>query len=290
MPHPHELFADGERYQLAGMLDKALDRFEAAAHSAESPALRSAAIRKQADVLRARCAWDEALEMARLAQQVAEENDLAEAAAEALNAEAAVHHSRGDLDLAAPLYRRMIDLTPDARIRGIALQNIGTIAAMHGDHTRAQVHFRDSYHSFEVAGYRRGMALALNNYGRSALECGNAGSAETILVDAEELALQLNDLDLAHMCKLNRAEAMLVRGCLDDAEMLVSQAVGHFGMSGNQWRRLECLRLLGDIGRLRQNDREAQLYYEAALAVARELGARRDIDALESRLQETKEI
>jgi hypothetical protein len=80
---------------------------------------------------------------------------------------------------------------------------------------------------------------------------------------------------------------MLERGALDDADELASRAIGYFGMTDNQWRRLECLRVLGDIGRLRGNEKEAQLYYKAALDVAARLEARREMEMLQQRISVT---
>jgi tetratricopeptide (TPR) repeat protein len=173
-------------------------------------------------------------------------------------------------------------------VRPAAQQNIGTIAAMQGDHARAELHFSRSYGAFRDAGYERGMALALNNYGRSALECGNHALAEHVLAHAEQLALRLTDIDPASMCMLNGGEAMLARGAVDEAEDLACRAVGHFGMAGNQWRRLECLCLLGDIERVRHDEAAATLYYEAALAVAREVCAGAEIRKLEARLAQDR--
>src|SRR5687768_14920151 len=95
---------EGSTYLIAGMLDKALARFEAAAAATRSPAVKAAALRRQADVLRTRCQWDDAVARARRAQDVAAENDLPDIRAEAVNSEAAVYHARGDLDRATELY------------------------------------------------------------------------------------------------------------------------------------------------------------------------------------------
>lgn len=235
-------------------------------------------------MLRTRCEWDAALEHARRAQALAIEFDLTDALAESINSEAAVYHARGEHARAEELYERMLELTSDSRVRGVAMQNLGILAALRGDHQFAEQRFRESFRAFRDAGYERGMTMTLNNYGRSALESGNAELAESLLHQAEHLALALNDFDLANMCMLNRAEAMVSRGALDEADELASRAIGHFGMTNNQWRRLECLRLLGDIGRVRGKETEAQAYFAAALAVARQLNARVEVESLEHRL------
>jgi hypothetical protein len=56
--------------------------------------------------------------------------------------------------------------------------------------------------------------------------------------------------------------------------------MGHFAESGNRWRQVECLRLLGTINE-RAGDRDgAARCYERGLALAQEIGAVTEIRSL----------
>lgn len=285
MPAPRELLDQGVRYESGGVLDRALASYRAAADAAHhEPACRAEALRRQADVLRSTCDWEQAIEAARASAALARSRDLHTLLAEALNAEGAVYQSRGMLDQAQTLYEQMLTLSTDLKIRGIALQNLGSLDAIRGDYPRAEERFVESFQCFQAGGYERGVVIALNNYGRAALDRRADGVAHPVLVRAESLARSLMDLDLLALARLNLAESHLRRSEIEPAQELASDALGYFGNTRNHWRRLECLRLLGDIAIVQQHADSARKFFEAALRVANEIGASLEADTLQLRL------
>jgi tetratricopeptide (TPR) repeat protein len=275
---------EGLRLEKFGMLDRALAHYEAAA-SGDDPLTVTTAWRRRASVLRTRCDWDGALAAARESAAVAVRHGLTDAHAEALNAEAAVFQSQGDFRAARPLLERILGMTTDPRIRGVALQNLGAIAAEGGDVETAEHRFLESYRCFQAAEYLWGQAFALNNYGRAAMDRENFEIAERVLMRAVDLAREIEDLDLAAIATMNLAETMLCAGELERADEAASTALGYFDMAGNRWRRVECLRLLGDINRRDQQLETAQRCYAQGLELARELGVHLEITRLEDRLR-----
>lgn len=285
MPEPLGDIEEGLRLEKAGMLDRALAHYEAATEGSD-PLTVATAWRRRASVMRTRCEWDGALAAARESAAVAERHGLHDAHAEALNAEAAVFQSQGDFVAAVPLLERALEMTTAPRIRGVALQNLGGIAAEQGDLETAEHRFLESYRCFRDADYSWGQAFALNNYGRAAMDRGNLEIAERVLTQAVELARSVEDLDLSALATMNLAETMLAADDFDRAEEAASAALGYFDMVGNRWRRVECLRLLGDINR-RHGDLEiAERCYTQGLALARELGVQLEIIRLEERLRD----
>jgi tetratricopeptide (TPR) repeat protein len=284
MPEPLGDIEEGLRLEKAGMLDRALAHYEAATEGTD-PLTVATAWRRRASVLRTRCEWAGALAAARESAAVAERHGLDEAHAEALNAEAAVFQSQGDFVAAVPLLERVLQMTPQPRIRGVALQNLGGIAAEQGDLETAEHRFLESYRCFRDAEYAWGQAFALNNYGRAAMDRGNLEIAERVLTQAVELARSVEDLDLSALATMNLAETMLAADHFDRAEEAASAALGYFDMVGNRWRRVECLRLLGDINRQQREAEIADRCYTQALALARELGVHLEIIRLEERLR-----
>lgn len=286
MPDPRQRLDDGVRRERAGLLDSALERYRQAAEETNDPAVAAEARRHQADAHRHRCEWDAAVEAARISAEVAERAGLVDLLAEALNAEAAVYMSRGDFDGAAPLLRRMHDLTDDARLRGIALQNLGSIAAQSGDLNAAQRSYQQSYECFRRARYRRGEAMALNNVGRATLDRGDVAPAAEILRHAVELARAVEDGDLLALAMTNFGEALMREGNNTEAEEMASSALGFYSMSGNSWRRIETLKLLGDIHVRRVDMETAVACFRQGLALAREIGARVEAEQLERRISQ----
>lgn len=284
MPEPLGDIEEGLRLEKFGMLDRALAHYEAAAHG-DDPLTVATALRRRASVLRTRCDWEGALAAARESAAVAVRHGLADAHAEALNAEAAVFQSQGDFAAARPLLERILDMTADPRIRGVALQNLGAIAAEGGDLGTAEHRFLESYRCFQAADYAWGQAFALNNYGRAAMDRENFEIAERVLARAVALAREIEDLDLAALATMNLAETMLCAGDLERADETASTALGYFDMAGNRWRRVECLRLLGDINRRDGQLEIARRCYTQGLELARELGVHLEITRLEDRLR-----
>ena len=285
MPQPRELLDEGLRHEKAGVTDRALDCYRSAFDATSDPAERSEAWRRQAHVQRVRCEWHEALAAAREAAAIAEAAGLRDEYAEALNAEAAVYQSRGDYDMARDLYTRIPTLTADDRIAGVALQNLASLRAMEGDYAGAEGHFREALEAFERSDYDWGRAHVLNNLGRLAFDQDRMEEAERMLLDAIEATKLLDDLDLLALARLNYAEVLLARSECGDAELVASASLGHFATVGNQWRRIECLRVLGDLHACSGTTETAQRFYTIALQVAEEIGAKAEQAKLRERLQ-----
>lgn len=272
------------------MLDEALRCYEGAADAAGSPAEASEALRHQADVLRIRCQWDEALTRSRRSEAVAQDAGLVDATAEAINAQAAVHQSRGDFDAASPLYERALGIATKERIRGNALQNLGAIAAMCGDHAAAAERFEASVKCFEADGYERGVAIALNNLGRASIEQADFAKAEEVLDRAVTQARKIDDLELSSVALVNFSEALMQRGAYPQAEQGASEALGFFKISGNLWRQVECLRLLGDIQAIRDDEETALRLYRQGLTIAEQIDAHPEAAQLRGRIASIEDV
>jgi len=285
MPTPRELIDQGNRYETGGVLDRALESYEAAARASDrDPRTRAEALRRIADVFRSRCQWEEAIASARASADHARVHNLDELLAEAINAEAAVHQSCGDFTTAEAQYLDMLAITGSPRVRGIALQNLGTLAAMRQDFEEAERRFVESFECFTRAGYRRGVVFALNNYGRAALDRDNNAVAHSILERADAEARELMDLDQLALVRINLAESLLRRDDVDRAEELASAALGYFGNTENHFRRLECLRIMGDIAAQRGRTEAARRFFEAALSLARQIRSQPEESSLQGRL------
>ena len=284
VPPARALLDDGLTCAKAGMLDRALDYYTAALAAAEDDALVAESYRRRSHVHRMRCEWESALEAARQSVAVARASALEEPTAEGLNAEAAVHQSRGDFELATPLYEQILTLEVSDRVRGVALQNLAATRAMQHDLQSAEQYFREAHDCFERAGYAWGRAHVLNNLGRLALDLGKRAAGESLLGDAIEEAKRVGDLELIATARINLAEALLGREAYDQAEECASAALGHFTTEGNQWRRVECFRLLGDMHAQRGSVALARSLFDTAMRVALEIGAKAEQQKLQDRL------
>ncbi|HKG90561.1 MAG TPA: tetratricopeptide repeat protein [Gemmatimonadaceae bacterium] len=277
MPDPLELLEEGIRCEHSGALERAFERYQSAAELAEDPDVVSEALRRQAEIYRSRCEWENALETAHRSADVARRAKLPGRVAEALNAQASVYMSRGQFDTAAPLLGQILALTTDDRLRGIALQNLGTIAAQRGDLDAAEQRFAESGRCFERAHYARGQAFALINSAAVQLDRGHYERACELSREAVGRAREVNDMELIALATKNLAEACVGKGDLAKAEDHASEALGFFKLVENSWRQVECYRLLGDICVRRGQCDAGVACYQHGLNLAQRIGAQGEI-------------
>jgi tetratricopeptide (TPR) repeat protein len=283
VPDTNELIDEGTAAERIGLLDRAASCFSQAATS-DDPMLQAIALTKLADVHRSRAEWDIALELARRAQCVARSLGVKTIADDAIVAEANVLMCRGDFAAATTVFESLLATATDPRLRGVVLQNLGSILAQIGQLGAAERAFSESYGFFRQAGYRRGEAIALNNYGRVALDRQNTALAEQLLEEALAIARDVDDGDLVALATLNLAEAMAQRGENKRARDLASAAFGHFGGCGNRWRQVECLRLLGALHEREECLEDAERCYDRSLTLASEIDAQGEIAAVRDAL------
>jgi tetratricopeptide (TPR) repeat protein len=280
MPDAANLLEEGMRFEGYGVLDRALERFAKAAEDSTDPALISEALTHQSRIYRCQSEWESAIEVAQRARQLASAAGLDRLVNEAVIAEANVMICRGEYQPALALFHQVLETTDDARVRGIALQNVGSILAQQGRLRAAERAFAESFGCFRRAGYRLGEATALNNQGRVALDQGNAALAEQILEQARIVACAIDYAELVALATLNLAEALIARGDLARAEESASTALGYFSASGNRWREIECHRIIGSINERLGGVADAVRCYQKALCLANELGAHQDVRIL----------
>lgn len=279
-----DLIADGVRAERAGALDRALDAFRTVCETSSDPDLCAQAYTHEADVRRAQCDWAGATEAARKAQGIAWDADLAERYLESLNAEANILSARGRFDEARPILERVVAGATDPRLRGIALQNLGTILAQSGQRGAAERSFAESLGNFHKAGYERGECIALNNLGRLALDGGDSARARPLLERAFRIAQHLEDLDLAALAGLNLGWSLCATGELDRAQDHAMEALGYFAGCENRWREIECFRLIGDINARCEDYANAERCYGLALTYAEQIDCAPEVRATRERI------
>ena len=278
------LLRGGMVHQRAGALDEAMVLFRRVAASPD-PEIASAGWRHVAGVHRLHSDWDDALDAARRAARIAEDIGVRELYAEALNAEAIVHQMRGDFAQAIPLLEQMLTVTADLKGQGLALQNLGSIAAQQGDFARARQHFVQSHRCFERAGYTHGVAFVQNNFGRAALDHANARVAVPMLEDALGAARRVGDQDLEALVHRNLAEAAVSLDDRDRARTHLEAAERSFTAAGNRARLVECVRLRGELAEREEGAEAARALYRNAYALATEVGALGEVAKIAAHLR-----
>ena len=282
----HESLDAGRRAEHADDLQRALHHYaDAAIHAGDDPAVVTRALTGQAGVYRRLSDWELAADYARRARELAEDADLPILRAEALVAEGNALMCSGRFDEAVIVYDRLSRVATDDRQHGIAMQNLGSIHAQRGDHGAAARAFEQSRALFEKAGYARGVAIATNNLGRLAHDCGDYARAEPLLRAALDAARDVEDAELCALALINLATLRAAQGACTEAGSMAAEAFGHFVVSENRWRQVECLCVLADIAESQGDHENARAHLNRGAEIARAIGARVELSRIEKRLR-----
>ena len=281
----HESLTAGRRAEHADDLQRALHHYaDAAIRAGDDPAVVTRALTGQAAVYRRLSDWELAADYARRARELAEDADLPMLRAEALVAEGNALMCSGRFDEAVIVYDRLSRVATDDRQHGIAMQNLGSIHAQRGDHAAAARAFEQSRVLFEEAGYARGVAIATNNLGRLAHDVGDLERAEPLLCAALDAARDVGDAELCALALLNLAQLRVAQRNFAEADSMITESFGHFAVSENRWRQVECLCVLADIAEAQGDRDDARAHLTRGAEIAREIGARVELAKIEERL------
>ena len=275
----------GFRFEQGNSFERALEAYRDALAARPTALERIEAHLRVARVHRYLAQWDESSAEAAEAIRLADEADAHDLAAEAMNVEVGVLQIRGFIDEGDALAQKALLRARSARVRGITLQNLGRGAAERRDFAASDKYFEESIEAFRSANYDIGVAVALTNAAKAALDRGDPQRALMIGEEAIGLTRRLNLLDVLLTAVQNQAAANAAVGQFDAAESLLTEALGHFTSARNPIRQAECLEIMGEMSEARGNDAEtARRCYARARELAVAAGDRQLVDRLSKRL------
>jgi hypothetical protein len=94
----------------------------------------------------------------------------------------------------------------------------------------------------------------------------------------------VEDAELCALALLNLAQLRAARGAFADAGPMAAEAFGHFVMSENRWRQVECLCVLADVAEGEGKPDDARAHLERGAEIAREIEARVELARIQKRL------
>jgi len=184
------------------------------------------------------------------------------AVANAINLRAIFRWQQGELDEAARLYadaRERAIHVGDARLAAMTAQNLGVIANIRGDFTRALLFYQASLADYRTMGLPRDVCVALNNLGMVYTDTERWEEAEHAYREAVELARDLGDIALRVQIEVNVVEMWIARGDIPraraaaDAAMALASKMGDTQVPGDAYRLLGVIaRESGELARAEQ--------------------------------------
>ena len=182
---------------------------------------------------------------------------------------------QGELDAAVQLYndaRERAVRTGDAKLAAITAQNLGVIANIRGDFTRALQFYQASLADYRSMGMQRDVCIALNNLGMVFTDTERWDEAELAYREAIEIVRELRDVTLRVQIEVNAVEMWVARGetaharAAADAAMELASQMGEAQVPGDAYRLMGVIeRESGDLARA-----EALLQRAADVAAARQ--------------------
>ncbi len=156
------------------------------------------------------------------------------------------------------------------QMRARALRAHGGIAAIVGDHARAEQLFERSLSAFQAAGDRRGVAHLLARLGYSALYRGQSARARRLADASLPLAREVGDRRTEALALGLAGEVAYSAGDHVRSVELVKQSAALAAEVGYHWQRARMLRRLADWALDRQDFDEASSAAREALCLARD--------------------
>jgi diguanylate cyclase (GGDEF)-like protein/putative nucleotidyltransferase with HDIG domain len=182
---------------------------------------------------------------------------------------------QGELDEAVHLYndaRERALRTGDAKLAAITAQNLGVIANIRGDFTRALQFYQASLVDYRSMGLQRDVCVALNNLGMVYTDTEQWQEAELSYREAIEIVRDLRDVALRVQIEVNVVEMWVARGDIPraraaaDAAMELASQIGDAQVPGDAYRLMGVIeREGGDLVRA-----EAMLQRAAEIASSRQ--------------------
>jgi tetratricopeptide (TPR) repeat protein len=263
----------GFRFEQAGSLERALEAYRDALAARPTPVEEIEGRLRIARVYRGMASWEQSRTESTEAIRLANVIDAHDLAAEAMNVEVGSLQTQGFFAEADAIALVALERAQSSRVRGITLQNLGRSAAERREFAESDRYFSASIEAFRSTNYDVGLAVALSNAAKAALDRGDAERALEVGDEAISLSRRLNALDVLLVAVQNQAEAFVALGNLDSAESLLTEALGHFTSARNRMRQAECLEVMGRLSERRDDDSfTARRCYERARELALEVG------------------
>jgi len=170
---------------------------------------------------------DAAMDCASAALAVAQACGDQDGEGHAINVQATIHWTHGDLDSAESMFLRARTCAlnaGEAALVAMTSQNLGTIANIRGDLPDALHHYDVALENYRTLNRLHEVCTALNNMGRLCTDMKRWFEAERAYAEAIGIADQLGDASTRIGLEVNVAEMWLTRGNSDEAANALDDA------------------------------------------------------------------
>ena len=213
--------------------------------------------------------YEQALAAFEQARTLARDGGNGDLEARAENGVGTVYYARGEYAQARASYQVAMDRTSDPVLVGRSMLNLGAIANVEGDLEKALWHYQRAHHLFRDHGDRASECLALRNLGMLYAERDEWEAAGDAYEQCLKLYEVLGRRTMIPMVLLGQAEVYIAKGAYDRAIRACEVSVAISEEVGNEVGRGEAFRWLGDAQRKAGNAEAAERALTEAVLIAR---------------------
>lgn len=248
LDHAEWMNLEGQALEAITIYGEILDRLShEPPNTLQCKALRGVglAFRTLGEIRESALAFEEALEVAETCGNKEEQ-------AEALNGLGIATQLSGELEGAEAYYAAAASLALREglfQLMGVIEQNRGVIAGDLGDFVGARKRYKTALRAFETVDDTQGVCWTLNNLGLLSADTGHLNESLDYFDQARDLSSRVGDRALSVRVEINRANALLRAGELDDAYMTLDTAIAVARSSNVPSLVAEGLRYLAQVER-----------------------------------------
>ncbi len=266
-PDPGSTLADGEAAEARGDYVQAAAAYTRVAESGD-PATAAEGLFRLGRVSWRQGRYDDALAWYERARSAAREGAAPDLEARAENGIGAVHYSRGEYAQARASYQLAMERTKDPVLIGQLMLNLGVIANIEGNLENALWHYLRSRSLFRDNGHQAGEALALHNLGMVYADRDEWEAAGDAYEQCLGLCEYQGNRPMIAKVLLNQAEVFVARQAFDRAVRNCELSMSISIEIGDEVERGEAYRWLGYTHRIAGNAVEAERALVEAAHVA----------------------
>lgn len=275
-PTSEELIELGNRYDLEGRWDEAIDAYSQAiklARLKEEKHTIAEALRLTGNMQFKKNEWGDALQSFQKSLEHFQSLKASRGTAYSMNSIGNIYLEKGEWELAKKYYLKSLALARrirDFKMEGMIYNNLGVMAMFQGLIQQAIARYQRSLFYYEKAGYKKGMGETYLNIGICHTNLGDFEKSDEFHRKTLEIAQELGDVYLQSKIYLHWTEVALEMANLDFARELCDQAFEFSSQLKDQLDIAQAFQHYGKIYRMMRKFALSKKHFEESIKICQQ--------------------
>jgi len=275
-PTPEELIELGDRYDLEGRWDEAIEVYSQAIKLARLKGgshTVAEALRLMGNMQFKKNEWANALNSFQKSLEYFQSLKESRGTAYSMNSIGNIYLEKGEWELAKNHYLKSLELARkihDFKMKGMIYNNLGVIAMFQGLIQQAITRYQRSLFYYEKAGYKKGVGETYLNIGICHADLGAFEKSDQFHRKTLEIAKEIGDVYLQSKIYLHWTEVALEMANLDFARELCDQAFELSSQLMDQLDVAQAFQHYGKIYRLMKKFALSKKHFEESIKICQQ--------------------